>query len=91
MFDDLNTLDAALFGEIQEALDVVIKQLIDERASTTDQRRMVSAIVGKALVVSGATYIGAAMRLPAEEGLAPGLACLAEFQRIARAKSAKGK
>jgi hypothetical protein len=89
MFDDLTRLDDALFQEIQEAVHVVIKQLIDERANGPDQRRLLSVIAGKALIVSGSSFIGAAMRLPHQEGLAPGMACLAEFKRIAKANAAK--
>ena len=89
MYDDLEGIDAALFNELQDAVNETVMRLIDARTETVPMRRTYAAIAGKALIMSGCQFIGSALKLSPDEGLAPGMALLAEFQRLARVKDAE--
>jgi hypothetical protein len=86
---ELSELDRKLFEEVMDAVNATIMQMVSERAGHDRKlTRIYCVVAGKALVTSGCQFLGNALELGPDEGLAPAYACVAEYQRLARVKSA---
>lgn len=77
-----------IFDAVSNDIDLVLRKWIDEqhRLRPDVPRELLCVDVGKALILLGGTYVGNAIDLDAEQGLAPALACFREYQRLARSR-----
>ena len=75
-----------IFDAVSNDFDLVLRNWIDEqhRLRPSMARELLCVDAGKALILLGGTYVGKAMGLDADAGLAPALACFREYQRLAR-------
>lgn len=66
-----NKYDRPAYDAVWKSLDLPIRDYIDRRAAAThEDRRQLTADAGRAMIISGACFLGAACDLPADEAIA---------------------
>lgn len=77
--------DSEVFNEVGDSVMNAVRQYIDQRAAKTgEDRRLLAAVAGKALMISGSTFIANAMGITDPDvGMKPGMEALEKFKQYA--------